>query len=87
MSDRMSKHLPDWMPDRMSEYFSDMIECQNIYQIECQIEWLQHLCEYMSERMPEARVVSNRLSADSSKQSHAISVKFKCEGSKYAVLG
>ena len=41
--------------------------------------------EYMSERVPEAKVVSNRLSGDCSKQSHAINVKLKCEGSKYAV--
>ena len=31
--------------------------------------------EYMSERVPEAKVVSNRLSGDCSKQSHAINVK------------
>ena len=41
--------------------------------------------EYMSERVPEAKVVSNRLSGDCSKQSHAINVKLKREGSKYAV--
>ena len=41
--------------------------------------------EYMSERVPEAKVVSNRLSGDCSKQSRAINVKLKCEGSKYAV--
>ena len=41
--------------------------------------------EYMSERVPEAKVVSNRLSGDCSKQSHAINVKLKCEGSKYAL--
>ena len=41
--------------------------------------------EYMSERVPEAKVVSNRLSGDCPKQSHAIHVKLKCEGSKYAV--
>ena len=41
--------------------------------------------EYMSERVPEAKVVSNRLSGDCSKQSHAINVKLKCEGSKYEV--
>ena len=43
------------------------------------------MLEYMSERVPEANVVSNRLSGDCSKQSHAINVKLKCEGSKYAV--
>ena len=35
--------------------------------------------------MPEAKVVSNRLSGDCSKQSHAINVKSKCEGSEYPV--
>ena len=41
--------------------------------------------EYMSERVPEAKVVSNRMSGDCAKQSHAIDVKLKHEGSKYAV--
>ena len=41
--------------------------------------------EYMSERVPEAKVVSNRLSGDCPKQSHATNAKLKCEGSNYAV--
>ena len=41
--------------------------------------------EYMSEGVPEAKVVSSRLSGDCSKQTHAINVKLTCEGSKYAV--
>ena len=41
--------------------------------------------EYMSERVPEAKVVPNRLSGDCSKQSHAVNVKLKCERSEYAV--
>ena len=41
--------------------------------------------EYMSERVPEAKVVSNRFSGDCSKQSHAMNVKLKCEGFRYAV--
>ena len=41
--------------------------------------------EYMSERVPEAKVVPNRLSGDCSKQSDAVHLKLKCERSKYAV--
>ena len=41
--------------------------------------------EYMSERVPEAEVVSNIWSGDCSKQSYACDVKLKYEGSKYAV--
>ena len=39
----------------------------------------------MSERVPEAKVVSNRLARDCWKQSHVMHVKLKCEGSKHAV--
>ena len=39
----------------------------------------------MSERVPEAKVVSNKLARDCSKQSHVMHVKLKCEGSKHAV--
>ena len=41
--------------------------------------------EYMSDRVPEAKVVSNRLPGDCSKQHHAINLKLKCEGSKFAI--
>ena len=64
------------MPDRMSENMSfrmpDGMTTASVL-------------EYMSERVPEVQVVSNRLSEDCSKQRHAINVKLKCEGSKYAV--
>ena len=64
------------MPDRMSENMS--------YRMPDRMTTASVL-EYMSERVPEAKVVSNRLSGDCSKQSHAIHVKLKCEGSKYTV--
>ena len=78
--------MPDRMPHRILEW-------QKI----CQIEFrcipdrmpdrmtTASVLEYMSERVPEAKVVSNRLSGDCSKQSHALNVKLKCERSKYAV--
>ena len=41
--------------------------------------------ERMSERVPEGKVVSSRMSGDCSKQSHAINLKLKREGFRYAV--
>ena len=77
--------MPDRMPHRILEW-------QKI----CQIEFrcipdrmpdrmtTASVLEYMSERVPEAKVLSSRLSGDCPKQSHAIHVKLKCEGSKHA---
>ena len=64
------------MPDRMSENMS--------YRMPDRMTTASVL-EYMSERVPEAEVVSNIWSGDCSKQSYACDVKLKCEGSKYAV--
>ena len=44
---------------------------------------LDRMSEFTSDRMPDR--LPERMSADCSKQSHAINVKLKCEGSKYAV--
>ena len=43
--------------------------------------------EYMSEREPEAKVLSNRTSADCSKQSHAVNVKLKRKDLNIVQLG
>ena len=76
--------MPDRRPHRMSEYMPDRF-------LECMPDRMPDrmttasVLEYMSERVPEAKVVWNRLSGDCWKQSHAINVKLKCEGLKYSV--
>ena len=60
--------MSDRMSENMSYRMSDIMTTASVP-------------EYLSERVPEAKVVSNRMSADCSKQSHVINVKLKCEGS------